>query len=259
MAQKRFIHLNDNWLGTINSQSLGSDGQVSLSARQFITGSNSTYKVTTNPYEYLLVSFENDFQVSGSGFAKGEAYVLPALYVYSLFHQSTINKWKTSAEVDVMAGLSLVGVGEIAAAVESGSTAGFVVGAIDLGLGMGDIVLSTAFKNEVANVYPALAANWSKLSLCWGIGRLSSVGLKAIFKQTYVESELARFDVRLSDNAQQTASKLKTQLNQHPEQYAEFLDEIDAFEEQVRLVKANPFLEGRKIDADAVNYAFAER
>ncbi|ADB40281.1 hypothetical protein [Spirosoma linguale] len=260
VAQKRFIHLNDNWLGTINSQSLGANGQVSLSARRFITGDNATYSLTANPYDYLLVSFENNFQVSGAGFVKGEAYVLPALYVYALFHQSTLNKWKTSAEVGLMAGLSLLGVGEIAAAVESGElTTGAVVGAIDIGLGVGDVVLNTAFKNEVAGVFPNLASNWTKLSVCWGIGRLSSVGLKAVFKQTYVESALARFDLRLSASSQQTAGKLHAQLSEHPEQFAEFIDEIDAFEEQVRLVKANPFDEGRKIDADVVNYAFAER
>ncbi|WP_128543281.1 hypothetical protein [Larkinella soli] len=232
---------------------------MQLTARRLITGDNATYEVTARPYDYLLVSFENDFQMEGTGFAKGEVYALPAIYVYALFHQSTMQKWKTSAEVGVMAGLSVLGAAEIAAAVESGSAAGFVTGAIDLGLGIGDVVLSSAFPNEVAAIYPRLAENWSRLALCWGIGRLAGTGLKSAFKQTFIESQLARFDFRLSTQAKETASKIKQELTRNVAQFAEFIDETDAFEEQVRLLKLYPFVEGRTLDADVLNYAYVER
>jgi len=95
--------------------------------------------------------------------------------------------------------------------------------------------------------------------LCWGVGRLAEVGLKAAFRRNYVESELARFDVRLSAESKITASKIKKQLTGNPAQFAEFIDVRDIFEEQVRLVRANPFVEGRKIDTEVVNFAFAEK
>lgn len=66
-------------------------------------------------------------------------------------------------------------------------------------------------------------------------------------------------DVRLSAESKITASKIKNQLTGNPAQFAEFIDVRDIFEEQVRLVRANPFVEVRKIATEVVNYAFEEK
>jgi hypothetical protein len=255
---KKYIHFNDNWLGNINNFTMASGGLITLSSRKFITGSDEVYQVVLEPYKTILVTFENDFELGGNTFKKGEAYRLPVIFVYGLFNKSFVEKWKTTGEAAAMTALTLVGVSEIAAAVRLGSASGFVLGTIDVGLGLGDVVLSIAFKNEVEKIYPGLADAWSKVAMCYGIGRLAGVGLDALYKKAYVESQYSQYDLRLSAAAKQNAADMSRQM-QKPENFAEFADELDIFEEQVRLIKNNPFVKGRKLNGEVFNYAYAEK
>jgi hypothetical protein len=252
IAHKRYIHFNDNWLGSINTERIDSDGMVHLSSRKLITGSDATYEIATDPYSYVLVTFENDFGVGSSKFSKGESYVLPAIYVYLLFNEDTRQAYKTTAEVAAMVALTALGISEVAAAVEAGSTAGFIAGAVDIGIGLGDIVINTAFRNEVKSVYPDLADDFTKIAMCYGIGRLAGVGLEAVFRKNYIESSIAQFDLRLSDEAKLTSKKLNAQL-QKTENFAEFLDDVSDLGVELNRLRTAEWVKGRKLSSEAVN------
>lgn len=224
-----------------------------MQTRKFITGSNETYNVTSEPYDYILVTFENDFQMGGSSFVKGQVYLLPGIFVYGLFNSAYVGKWKNTTEAAVMTALTLVGVSEITAAVEAESALGFLLGTIDVGLGVGDVALNIAFKNEVENIYPGLGDAWSKVAMCYGIGRLAGVGLDALYKKAYVESHLAQYDFRLSTNAHQTSEKLFSELEQS---VPDLTPIVNGIKSDVANLKENIWVEGRTLSAEGVNMDF---
>ena len=225
---------------------------VRLTSRKLITGSDEAYELAADPYEYILVTFENDFGVGDSRFVKGESYALPAIYVYLLFNEDTWQAFKTSGEVAAMTGLTALGVSEIAAALEVGSVTGFVAGTIEMGLGIGDVVLDIAFKNEVEQVYPGLADTWSKIAMCYGVGRLAVTGLNALYTKAYVESHLAQYDFRLSEAAKQKAGDMSREL-QKPQNFAEFASDINPILDDLANLRANNWVKGRKLSSESVN------
>jgi hypothetical protein len=249
IANNRYIHFNDNWLGTINKEQILSTGQFYVSTPKFITGSNALYSIIASPYEYILTTFENDFGVGDDKFLKGESYVLPAMYVYLLFNQDTKQAYKTSGKIALMTGLTLLGVGEIAAAIETGSVTGFVVGSIDVGLGVGDIVLNEVFKNEIIDKYgdegKDFIETWQKISMVWGVGRIAQTALNGTltiavnkaknalktFKSSSKFGSLSTDTQKLLNDVDnkliQAEGKIKIQDKEG--NYAEFADDIDQY------------------------------
>ncbi len=235
IANNRYIHFNDNWLGTINKEQILSTGQFYVSTQKFITGSNALYSIIASPYEYILTTFENNFGVGDDKFLKGESYVLPAMYVYLLFNQDTKQAYKTSGKIALMTGLTLLGIGEIAAAIETGSVTGFVVGSIDVGLGVGDIALNEVFKNEIIDKYgdegKDFIETWQKISMVWGVGRIASTSLnkKLTPLVNNVRSKIRLWKQQVTYNS--VSSQTRTFLNKidnevNGSNFDEFLDEI---------------------------------
>lgn len=135
---------------------------------------------------------------------------------------------------------------------ETGSTAGFIAGILDIGIGVGDIVINAAFRNEVKSIYPNLAENFDKIAMCYGIGRLAGVGLEAIYRKAYIDSYLAQYDLRLTDDAKLAAKKVSDQL-QKPENFAEFTDDVASLTTELNRLKSDNWVKGRKLSSEAVN------
>ena len=185
-SKKYFIRYNDNLLGRSNSEDALSDGNLHFeSVKNWYNTSDfsDSYKFTASPYEYIKVRFETNVQIGSSGFVAGKDYMLPALYVYLLFTNDTKQKWITTGKITVDIAITLLGGAEIVAAYRASSVGGFVLGAIDIGLGVGDIVLNQAYHNEIIAAYPesgeAFCSSWQTISMCYGIGRLGIEGLLA--------------------------------------------------------------------------------
>ncbi len=225
LRDKRVVLFNNNYFGRRNSEDIYKDGSVHLTVRKWF-GDGPEYKIDCSPYEYIQVTFKNNFEMPGSaGFAKEQAYKLPAIYVYMLFNDDTKKKWLTTGKVTIDIALVAVGATEIKAAIQAGNWVSASLAIADMGIGLGDIVISTAFENEIKDKYPEFAKNWQIISTVYGIGRLAQIGLESVYKKCYSESTLIAADQSLSVEARETAERIENELK-NPEQFAEFMDNL---------------------------------
>ena len=154
-------------------------------------------------------------------------------------------------------GLCALGVGELKAAIQSGQWATALLAATDIGIGIGDIVVNTAFKNEIQQAYPNFYQNWQTISTVYGIARLSQIGLEAAIKRTNIDAIVMSVDSRLSSEARSTADKIRKQL-QNPENFAEYADNL--VDEYNRIINESKNLEtaewvsGRTTSGEATNH-----
>jgi hypothetical protein len=224
LASKEYLLFNDNFFGRLNDEEINKTGDVSLTVN---TWTNQTeYKIRTSPYEYLLVTFKNNFEIGGNKFLKGETYKLPALYVYMLFNEDTREKWIQVGKTTIDVGLLALGVGEIKAALTIGNWARIAVAVTDIGIGFTDIIINDGFKNEIQGRYPGFYEDWQKISLAYGLGRLTQVGLEAAYRNVRSQSRRISIDTSLSPEARQTANKIQQKLDDPNYFNAEFLDDV---------------------------------
>jgi hypothetical protein len=227
LQQKRLIHFNDNYFfGKQNTEQILQNNKIVLVVQSW--NGNVDYSVICEPYDYIEVTFENNFEL-GSGtskasFVKSTPYKLPAFYVYMLFNSDTRAKWLKSAKITVDVGLLVIGVGEIKAAIQAGEWATASLAVADMGIGFADIVINTAFKNEIQNNYPKFFDAWQKISFCYGIGRIAQVGLTAAYKRCVVESQIIKNKNTYSQTTKSTAQQIDAKL-QDPANFAEFIDQ----------------------------------
>ena len=256
LAEKRFLLFNDSYFGRLNTEKMNADGGVHLIVKKWFDSSKE-YEVNSTPYNYIYVKFQNDFDAGSTKFAKGQTYKLPAIYAYMLMAQDTRSKWKTSGKIVIDVGLCALGVGELKAAIQSGQWAAAVLAATDIGIGIGDIVVNTAFKNEIQQAYPNFYNNWQTISTVYGIARLSQIGLEAAIKRTNIDAIVMSVDSRLSSEARSTADKIRKQL-QNPENFAEYADNL--VDEYNRIINESKNLEtaewvsGRTTSGEATNH-----
>ena len=256
LAEKRFLLFNDSYFGRLNTEKMNADGGVHLIVKKWFDSSKE-YEVNSTPYNYIYVKFQNDFDAGSTKFAKGQTYKLPAIYAYMLMAQDTRSKWKTSGKIVIDVGLCALGVGELKAAIQSGQWAAAVLAATDIGIGIGDIVVNTAFKNEIQQAYPNFYNNWQTISTVYGIARLSQIGLEAAIKRTNVDAIVMSVDSRLSSEARSTADKIRKQL-QNPENFAEYADNL--VDDYNRIINESKNLEtaewvaGRTTSGEATNH-----
>jgi hypothetical protein len=93
--------------------------------------------------------------------------------------------------------------------------------------------------------------------MCHGIGRLAGVGLEAVFRKNYIDSYIAQFDLRLSDEAKLTSKKINNQLR-NPESFAEYINELKGVDTELLQLKTNKWVKGRKLSSEAINMDFAQ-
>ncbi|NVO10121.1 MAG: fibronectin type III domain-containing protein [Bacteroidales bacterium] len=208
IEDKQYLLFNDNFFGKSNSEDIQRTGDVSMGVISW--SGKVEYGVYSNPYHYILVKFKNSFKIGESIFAADITYKLPALYVYMLFCKDTRDKWVTIGRTGFDVGLFALGTGEIKTAVELGSWGKAAIGVVDMGIGFVDIGVNDVFEKEVKSKYPDFYEKWQKISLVWGIGRLTQVGIEALVKDTYNECKALRVTENLSEeskNAILTAEK----------------------------------------------------
>jgi hypothetical protein len=226
LVENKLIHFNDDYFGRKNTEQILQNNEIVLKVKKWF--GNTEYDVRCAPYEYIEVTFQNDFTLgtgnSAATFVKNTPYKLPALYVYMLFNSDTKAKWMTSGKIAVDVLLLAVGVGEIRAAIKSGQWATASLAVADLGIGFGDIVINTAFKNEIQTNYPKFFETWQKISLCYGIGRIAQVGLTAAYNRCYVESQIIKNKTTYTQSTKGTAQQIEGKL-QDPANFAEFIDQ----------------------------------
>ncbi len=223
IKDKKLIKFNDNYFGRRNSEEIVKDNKIVLEVKTW--GGLVEYNITCDPYEYIEVTFQNDFSLGNTAhFVKNTAYKLPALYVYLLFNADTKEKWMTTGKISVDVALLAIGAGEIKAAVQAGQWATASLAVADMGIGFADIVINTAFKNEIQTSYPKFFDSWQKVSFCYGIGRIAQVGLTAAYNRCYVESKLINNKIAYSQEAKNTAKQIENKL-QDRANFAEFIDE----------------------------------
>ncbi|WP_114822264.1 hypothetical protein [Chryseobacterium sp. KLBC 52] len=141
-------------------------GKMSLAAPFLsnMTREDLQKPISCNPLDIISITPVED--IEKYKLKKGEIYLLPACFVYLLYNEET---WETNilaAEVTIQLAFCLLGVGEIMAAIEAGSTIGVAYSAagvvIDAGFG------ATLFK-EFKKDHPVITkyihyAMWARLA-----------------------------------------------------------------------------------------------
>jgi hypothetical protein len=195
----------------------------------------SQYEINSKPYAYIPVFFKNNFELNGNEFLEGETYKLPALYVYLLFCKDTKNKWVTSGRTTIDVGLLLLGTSEIKVAIEAGSWTKASLAVIDMGVGFVDIAVNDVLSIEVKEKYPYFYENWQKISLIYGIGRLTQVGLEKLVQETSSRSKIMKDASNIGKESEEAVAKIEqTLLQEFPDIIINSSNKIDNIAESVR-------------------------
>lgn len=211
IEDKKYLQFNDNFFGKSNSEDIQKIGDVSLGVMSW--SGKVEYGIQANPYSYILVKFKNNLKIGESSFAAADTtYKLPALYVYMLFCKDTREKWTKIGKTGVDITLLALGAGEIKAAVELGSWGKAAIGVVDMGIGFGDIGVNNIFEKEVKSEYPTFYEKWQKISLVWGIGRLTQVGIEALVRDAYNECKALRAAEKLSEESKNAVLAVERKL-----------------------------------------------
>ncbi|MEO6904688.1 MAG: hypothetical protein ABI315_16285, partial [Bacteroidia bacterium] len=223
IQDKKLLHFDDDYFGRRNSEEIVQDNKIVLQVKKW--NGEVEYNIKCDPYEYIDVTFQNNFSLGdATHFIKNTHYKLPALYVYLLFNADTKEKWMTTGKISVDVALLALGAGEIKAAVQAGQWASASLAIADMGIGFGDIVINTAFKNEIQTGYPKFFEAWQKVSFCYGISRMAQVGLTVAYNRCYVESKLINNKIAYSQEAKSTTKQIEGKL-QDRANFAEFINE----------------------------------
>jgi hypothetical protein len=255
LEQKRAVYFNDNYFGRRNTERMDEDGNIHITVNKWFN-STDEFELAVDPYKYVIVRFENDFKIAGSQFYKKQPYILPALAVYMLYAQDTRTKWGKTTRIIVDVALCAIGVGEISAAIEARQWGRLAIAGLDVGFCVGDLIINGAFQNEIQQTYPHFFENWQKVSLCYGLARLATVGIETAFRRANIESYMMKTDQRLSQSTRDMAAAMNRKL-QDPENFAEFVEfagpDVETIERQVTDCVNQPFKESRQISGDAAN------
>ena len=112
IKKKQLLHFDDDYLGRRNTEDILQNNKIVLLVKKW--SGSTEYQVICDPYDYIEVTFQNNFSIgsgnSAASFAKNTPYKLPALYVYLLFNADTKSKWMTSGKIvlDVAQGVIIL-------------------------------------------------------------------------------------------------------------------------------------------------------
>ncbi len=100
------------------------------------------YNVTASPYEYIVVQFKENFQLSDSKiFRKNERVLMPAIFGYMIFNRMNAKRLQRAGKFGV--DIALVALGGAGLVAEWGTLSSVmkVKGIFDLGIGVGSIAV----------------------------------------------------------------------------------------------------------------------
>ncbi|WP_163400426.1 fibronectin type III domain-containing protein [Flavobacterium fluviatile] len=164
----------------LNSESISIDGKVELKVKQWF--SENLYNIVEDPYEYVTVNFADDVNFGGNfQFKKNQTVQMSAICAYQLFHKDTrAAQWK-SAKIAGEVALTVVGVGEITAAIRlyrAGRTAYATYLGLkalgDVGFGLTDVYIN----NSDNSLTDAQKEKWNKFFMIYSIASISTTGLE---------------------------------------------------------------------------------
>lgn len=176
---ERFLTFSPAYL-QLNSESIAKDGKVELKVKQWF--SENKYEITIDPYEYITVSFADDVDFGGNfQFKKNQQVQMSAICAYQMFHKDTREaQWK-SAKIAGEVALTVIGVGEITAAIRlyrAGRTAYATYLGVkalgDLGFGLLDIYIN----NSNNSLTDAQKEKWNKFFMIYSISSITTTGLE---------------------------------------------------------------------------------
>jgi TANFOR domain-containing protein len=208
----RFIVFNDSYLGRRNTEKVDTDDNIYLKVKRWF--SNVEYEINCNPYDFILVQFKNKLTIGQTVFEKGQTYKLPAIYVYGLFNTDSREKILTSGKIAIDLALCFIGIGELKAAYNAANWGTVVLAAADIGIGLGDILISTVFKNEIQTKYPNFYRNWQTFSTLYGVARITMVGFSALKKDLKDDLNLIRNDATLTQQTRNGADNVAQKIEQ---------------------------------------------
>lgn len=164
----------------LNSESISMDGKVELKIKRWF--SENQYDIIADPYEYITVSFADDVDFGGNfQFKKNQKVQMSAICAYQLFHKDTrAAQWK-SARIAGEVALTVIGVGEITAAIRLYRTGRTIYAAYlgfkalgDVGFGLADIYIN----NSDNSLTDSQKDTWNKFFMIYSISSISVTGLE---------------------------------------------------------------------------------
>jgi hypothetical protein len=158
----------------LNSEKILNNSDIQLEVKRWF-GENK-YTVTGNAYAPVAVEFAKDVSFGRNTFKAGDRKVLPMIWAYQLFWKDTkAARWKT-AQITAEVGLTVLGIGEITAAVRlyrAGQTTRATFLAVkalgDIGVGFTDIYLQNSDALTDAQI-----EKWNKFVLLYAVGSFSA-------------------------------------------------------------------------------------
>jgi predicted Zn-dependent protease len=181
---KKFLTFSSAYL-QLNSETITNDSRVNLRVKQWI--GDDKYDINTDPYEYVTVTFADDVDFGGDfKFKKNQRVQMSAICAYQLFHKDTrAAQWK-SARIAGEVALTVVGVGEITAAIRlyrAGQTAYATYLGVkalgDVGFGLIDIYIN----NSDNSLTDAQKEKWNKFFMIYSIASISTTGIEVATKK----------------------------------------------------------------------------
>jgi hypothetical protein len=117
-----------------------------------------------------------------------------------------------SGKIAIDLALCFIGIGELKAAYQAGNWATVVLAAADIGIGLGDILISTVFKNEIQAKYPNFYKNWQTFSTLYGVARITMVGFSALKKDIKDDLNAIKNDATLTQQTRNEADNVAQKL-----------------------------------------------
>jgi hypothetical protein len=167
-------------------KTIDENGIISLSTRPQLTIDLKTangLKLT----DWVYVHFRSPFKLNETvSFSKGTKLPLPAILAYAIFNEENNRRLIQGGKFALDVGLLAIGVGEITAAMQAATKLEKAIrvtkAIVDLGMGLGDIVVSDilAAKLNETEEGKAFLNTWNTIQLYYGIGSIGAeVGLYA--------------------------------------------------------------------------------
>ncbi|MCS3799154.1 deaminase domain-containing protein [Niastella sp. OAS944] len=194
--------------GYTAKETIDENGTITLSTRPQLTNdlkSAQGLKAT----DYVWVCFKSPFKLNEKvNFIKGNKMPIPALLAYAIFNEENNRRLLQGGKFALDVALLAVGVGEITAAMQAATKLEKALrvtkAIVDLGMGLGDIVVNDFLVNKLneTDEGKAFLDTWNTIQLYYGLGGIGTeIGLYArkLYKQGKILKEMKK-EMALADD-----------------------------------------------------------
>jgi TANFOR domain-containing protein len=217
ILQNKFVPFKEGlFTGYTVQKTIDENGNITLSTRPQFTDDEKTAK-GLKATDWVYVRFNSPFKLNDKvSFIKGTKMPMPAILAYAIFNEENnrrlIQGGKFALDVTLMA----IGVGEITAAMQAATKLEKAIrvtkAIVDLGMGLGDIVVSDILINKLNETEKgkAFLDTWNTIQLYYGLGSIGAeVGLYArkLYKEGKALKELDGIG-KLDNDLQQELDKV---------------------------------------------------